>query len=139
MLSDICRFTKTITGLICPDFKPHHPQRSTDNVFKKSTERNIKNGNFTVITDKLVDEKQNEPRTEMTFHKGRYVSYLEFGCNDRWELEGSYYTWSKLYRMSDSGICNTSLVGDEFYLVLYNKNNKILMAYNSRFFDYQKQ
>lgn len=101
--------------------------------------RDIKNGNFTVITDKLVDEKQNEPRTEMTFYKGRYVSYLEFGCNDRWELEGSYYTWSKLYRMSDSGICNTSLVGDEFYLVLYNKNNKILMAYNSRFFDYQKQ
>ena len=75
----------------------------------------------------------------MTFYKGRYVSCLEFGCNGSWELEGSYYTWSKLYRMSDSGICNTSLVGDEFYLVLYNKNEKILIGYNSRFFDYQKQ
>lgn len=60
----------------------------------------------------------------MTFYKGRYVSYLEFGCNDRWELEGSYYTWSKLYKMSDSGICNTSLVGDDFTLFCTTKTTK---------------
>lgn len=97
----------------------------------------IKNGEYSVITDKLLYEKQGELRTGPTFYRGKWISYLQFEDLGRWELEGMYYTWSSTYKMSDSGICNTSLQGDMFYLAIDKKSNKIIMGYNTRFFDYK--
>lgn len=99
----------------------------------------IKNGEYSVITDKLLYEKQGELRTEPSFYKGKWISYLQFENCGRWELEGMYYTWSNTYKMSGSGICNTSLQGDTFYLVIDKQNNKIILGYNTRFFDYKKE
>lgn len=99
----------------------------------------IKNGNFIVITDTLLYEKQGEVRMTPTFYKSRWVSYMQFESSGRWELSGRYYTWSTNYKMSESGICNTSLSGDTFYLVMQEKDRKIVMGYNTRFFDYKNR
>ncbi len=99
--------------------------------------KEIKKGEFTVVRDEFLYEKQGELRKEATFYKGKYISYIEFATNGRWELDGSYYTWSDKYKMSGAGICNTSTAKDTFYVVLYNSNHKIAIAYNTKFFDYQ--
>lgn len=96
----------------------------------------IKNGEYSVITDTLLYEKQGELRTEPTFYKGKWISYLQFENCGRWELEGMYYTWSNTYKMSDCGICHTALQGDTFYLVIDKPTHKVMMGYNTRFFDY---
>ncbi len=97
----------------------------------------IKNGEFTVVLDEFLYEKRNDVRTEATFYKGKWISYLQFATNGRWELDGAYYTWSDTYKMSASGICNTSNAKDTFYVVLYNRTHKIAIAYNTKFFDYK--
>ncbi len=100
--------------------------------------KEIENGEFTVVLDEFLYEKQGELRTEATFYKAKYISYIEFSKNGRWELEGLYYIWSDKYKMSGTGICKTSNVNDIFYLVLYKSTHKIAIAYNTKYFDYQK-
>lgn len=103
---------------------------------KKMTE--IENSRFVVVLDELLYEKQGELRTEATFYKGRWISYLQFVNNGRYELEGYYYVWSDKYKMSASGICNTSFQKDIFYVVLFENTRKIAMVYNTKFFDYKE-
>ncbi len=105
---------------------------------RKKKIKEIENGEFTVVTDELLYEKQGEIRTEATFYKSKYISYLQFSGNGRWEVSGDYYAWSEKYKMSDSGICNTANAKDIFYLVLYNSTYKIAIGYNTKFFDYKK-
>ncbi len=99
--------------------------------------KEIEKGEFIVILDELLYEKQGELRTEATFYKGKWISYLQFSNNGRWELEGNYYSWSDKYKMSGTGICNTSVSKDIFYVVLYKNTKKVVMAYNTKFFDYK--
>ena len=103
--------------------------------FTKS--QKIQNMKFEVITDKFLYDKQGELRTDQSFYKGQYISYLQFENSGRWELEGRYYTWSEINEMSASGICHTSFPGDTFYLVIDKKNRTVLMGYNTNFFDYK--
>ena len=98
--------------------------------------KKVKECKFIVVLDELLYEKQGELRTEATFYKGRWISYLQFLSNGRWEVEGNYYSWSDKYKMSSTGICNTSSSKDIFYIVLLKDTKKIAMAYNTKFFDY---
>lgn len=99
--------------------------------------KKIKKHEFIVVLDELLYEKQGELRTEATFYKGRWTSYLQFLNNGRWEVDGNYYSWSDKYKMSSTGICNTSNSKDMFYVVLYKDNKKIAIAYNTKFFEYR--
>ena len=108
-------------------------------IVRNSKMTKVKNGEYVVITDKLLYEKRHELRTEPTFYKPKWISYLQFENGSRWEVWGMYYTWSNLYKMSGEGICNTSFGGDTFYLVIDKKNNKVVMGYNTKFFDYQNR
>lgn len=99
--------------------------------------KKIEKGEFIVVLDELLYEKQGELRTEATFYKGRWISYLQFSNNGRWEVEGNYYSWSNKYKMSSTGICNTSSSKDIFYIVLYKDTKKIAIGYNTKFFDYK--
>ena len=92
---------------------------------RKKKIKEIKNGEFVVVLDELLYEKQGELRTKPTFYKPRLISYLQFLNNGRWELDGSYYLWSNKYNMSDTGICNTSCSNDTFYVVLDKKQKNI--------------
>ncbi len=105
---------------------------------RRKKTKEIENGEFTVVLDKFLYQKQGELRTEATFYKGKYISYIEFSNTGRWELEGFYYAWSDKYKMSGTGICNTSNANDTFYLVLYKNTHKIAIGYNTKYFDYQK-
>lgn len=98
--------------------------------------KSIENGEFTVVLDEVIYEKQGELRTEATLYKGGGISYLQFSTNGKWELDGNYYSWSERYKMSGTGICNTSNAKDTFYLVLYKDTQRIAMGYNTKFFDY---
>lgn len=51
------------------------------------------------------------------------------------------YKWSERYAMSDEGVQNTSLIGDEFYIVLYHgdQKKKPVMIYNTKLFDYMEE
>ena len=99
--------------------------------------KKIKKYEFIVVLDEFLYEKQGELRTEATFYKGRLISYLQFLNNGKWEVEGNYYSWSDKYKMSGTGICNTSISKDVFYVVLYEDSKKIAIAYNTRFFEYK--
>lgn len=99
--------------------------------------KKIKKHEFIVVLDELLYEKQGELRTEATFYQGRWISYLQFLNNGRWEVDGNYYSWSDKYKMSSTGICNTSNSKDMFYVVLYKDNIKIAIAYNTKFFEYR--
>jgi len=99
--------------------------------------KKVKNYEFIVVLDELLYEKQGELRTEATFYKGRWISYMQFSNNGRWEMEGNYYSWSDKYKMSSTGICNTSNSKDIFYVVLYKDTKKIAIAYNTKFFEYK--
>ncbi|MBR6558335.1 MAG: hypothetical protein IKT70_04925 [Clostridia bacterium] len=52
---------------------------------------------------------------------------------------GSFYKWSDTYYMSAEGIYNTSIPGDEFYIVERKFDGKIGCIYNKKFFEYKKQ
>ncbi|MGM9681211.1 MAG: hypothetical protein ACI3XR_06870 [Eubacteriales bacterium] len=99
--------------------------------------KKINNIEFTVVLDELLYEKQGELRTVPTFYKGKWISYLQFLHNGRWEMEGNYYSWSDQYKMSSTGICNTSSPKDMFYVVLYKDTKEIAIAYNTKFFEYK--
>ena len=99
--------------------------------------KEIKKCEFIVVLDELLYEKQGELRTDATFYKGIWISYLQFSNNGRWEVEGNYYSWSNKYKMSSTGICNTSSSKDIFYIVLFKNTKKIAIGYNTKFFDYK--
>ena len=103
---------------------------------RKKILKEIEDNRFVVVLDELLYEKRRELRKEMTFYKGRWTSYLQFLNNGRYELEGNYYVWSDKYEMSATGICNTSIPKDVFYIVLFENSKKIAMVYNRKFFNY---
>lgn len=64
----------------------------------------------------------------------RTVSVLKFPAGT-WFIPESLYEWSRENKMSYADIRDTSEVGDEFYVVVYNKSKKIGCAYNKKFFN----
>lgn len=63
--------------------------------------------------------------------KLRFAKYKEY-----YIPEGKLYRWSNKYRMEHWAVYRWSEIGDEFYLVV--ANNKVLYAYNTKFFELQE-
>lgn len=115
--------------------------------------RMIRNGEFRIVEDRL--EKSAQDVTCMKPDRGgkgtRFNGYrrdnglrdlLVFAdYGDFFILHYDYYKWSKLYSMSPTGVFNTSLVGDSFYLVIYDgdRTNEPVMVYNAKMFDLQEE
>ncbi len=53
-----------------------------------------------------------------------------------WILFGQHYPWSSCYTMNHWEVYNSSLEGDEFYVVYVLR--KAILVYNMRFFELQK-
>lgn len=65
---------------------------------------------------------------------------LHFASYGEYKIPGENYGWSELYAMSDKTVYLHAECGDEFYLVLSKPHTgKILLAYNTKMFDYQSQ
>lgn len=93
---------------------------------------------FVVDTDRMnvVEEKVISVGGKYSKSKTIRVMYFEGGAE--WEIPYDNYTWSTDYKMSRNGIDNTSFTNDEFYIVRMKKNGNVAVAYNRKFFVYDR-
>lgn len=97
--------------------------------------RRVKNAEFDVEEDTLVDSTL-DARTSRSPNIDRHL--LQFArCGEYYIPYGTNYNWSKDYYMSDRGVFNTSLNGDSFYIVTYQKDKKRkpIIVYNTKLFE----
>lgn len=75
---------------------------------------------------------------------GRYVGcykrvrlyYFSSGAGWREPVCYSHYAWSSKYETSSKGLENTSIAGDEFYLITLNVDREFKYVYNTKLFDF---
>lgn len=87
---------------------------------------------FTIRTDALVKKRDCLPGTKWSSYKP-YRLYFHYGYFDI--PPRINYSWSYQYAMDEKAIYDTSFVEDTFVLIEHKE--KVLMAYNNRFFDVQ--
>ncbi len=102
---------------------------------------------FVICTDKLshIDKEQvYEPHSHYSpgrrsrTHYTKYVTVFYFD-HAKWRVPETekFYAWSKEMYISPEGLDNTSLRGDEFYLVSRKGEVEVAYAYNRKFFEYK--
>ena len=95
--------------------------------------RDISGGRFKIVTDKVVSRK--EITSDFGWFPHTYY-YLEFASHGEYSIRLANNTFSDEYIMSDMGVYHSARKGETFYLVLGRKG-KILLAYNTKFFELQ--
>ncbi len=91
--------------------------------------------NYLIVSDKLVNKKYRFSSS----HRGYNPPALIFArCGKFFIKDGEHYTNCKTFTMSADGVYNSSVIGDEFYVVTvkFLKYNNIL-AYNKKMFEYE--
>ncbi len=107
----------------------------------------IKRKAYTVVTATLIDVKEKHVKLP-PFHIIILLFNLASEKEERpytlvFEKYGKYYIPAKNYAsnpytlMTENQVFNSSFVKDTFILVV-NKKNKILLAYNTKLFEYQE-
>ncbi|MBQ2806906.1 MAG: hypothetical protein IJF08_07640 [Clostridia bacterium] len=104
-------------------------------------------GEFVISTDKLshIDKEQvYEPHTHYRPGMSTHTHYTKcitvfYFDNAKWRVPETekLYAWSKEMYISPEGLDNTSLRGDEFYLVSRKGEAEVAYAYNRKFFEYK--
>lgn len=106
---------------------------------------------FSIVEDKVVNIGINENSKDWSLHFAprfawsmdpRYENALYFSGYGRYTVaRRPHYMWSDLfYGMGSHDLAGVmSSCGDEFYLVVFNKNKqKPVIVYNKRFFDFKE-
>lgn len=108
--------------------------------------RKIQDGAFRIEQAVLIRSRQDaDAPTEIGDRGGRYDhgrDLLEFSGGGRYTIRiMDYYKWSKLCPMSADGVFNTALIGDTFYLVIYNGDGETqpAMVYNTKLFELKEE
>ncbi len=109
----------------------------------------ILNGDFTVVTEKVVNSFPKERYNKFLILGLFYNPVLAFyiletkpyrlvfsGFGEYKILSGEYYTTSDIYRMNEKGVYNYAASGDYHYLVVCGKN--IALVYNTKMFEYKE-
>jgi hypothetical protein len=100
--------------------------------------RSMKQGEFRFVTDEL---QYAEVRTVVRRTHHHYVPedtyYLVFKCYGEFRAYNKVYYRGTTMEMGRTGVYNTAVQGDEFYLLLSPKQ-EILMVYNKKFFELEK-
>ena len=92
----------------------------------------IKMGKFTLETDELIGKEEETPRFVGAMHYKPYRLY--FKRNETFEIPFiKSYRWSRLYAMRAKELFITSDVGDNFLLVILNR--EIELVYNYKYFE----
>ena len=104
-------------------------------------------GEFTICTDvpsHIGQETVYEPHyhhNNIGRNKTHYTKAVTvyFFDNAKWRVPETdkLYAWSKEMYISPQGLDNTSLRGDEFYLVTRLGESEVAYAYNRKFFEYK--
>jgi hypothetical protein len=102
--------------------------------------RTIIQKSFEVTTDKLVhaiDEIKGTPGSSVMSSRARpcTLQFKQFGNFVFCDV--TFYHSSKQFKMWYDELFRSSKIGDEFYLVVDNKHN-ILIVYNKKFFELKK-
>lgn len=86
-----------------------------------------------MVADKLVHIETKIRRYRRHIKTYHYFHFSQYGI---FEVPVENYKWSETFSMSSHGVYNYSKDGDEFYLVLSERNTgKILFAYNKKMFE----
>ena len=103
--------------------------------------RMIINGEFSISTSILTgigEDRVYEPyivRRHLHYHLYRTVPFFFFD-NVQWRVVQTvkHYEWSPLYNMSYQGLKNTSITGDQFYVVYLDCSGDACYIYNTKLF-----
>lgn len=98
----------------------------------------VQKDKYQIVKDRLINLQSgsgNIPSTSVTFYRP-YRLYFSIKKRKYNIPSGKNYRWSKDFCMYDYNVFNSSTVGDEFYLIIIN--NKVIYAYNSKFFELQE-
>jgi hypothetical protein len=86
----------------------------------------------------LVRDRMIGMETKGFWRQHPNIRRLHFASYGEYKIPGENYGWSEMYAMSDKTVYLHAECGDEFYLVLSKPHTgKILLAYNTKMFDYQ--
>ena len=97
---------------------------SIDNyVIKKSVVKKTKHERYVIITKRRITLVNNY---NILFEKERV-----------WHIPAELYWWSETNSMSDITVYDKTEQGDVFYTVSEKKSGKIVMAYNTKTFEYK--
>ena len=83
----------------------------------------------------IVEETYVEPHVK--HGRGRVLrdaKVMYFGVGS-WRIPSRVYEWSDTFSMSAQGVENTSVAGNEFYVVTLKSTGDIVCVYNTKFFD----
>lgn len=98
--------------------------------------RKIQSTDIEIVEDTLLHAYQDC----RTYGKGSKLYYvLDFQNHGKYKLpEEQHYTWSELYAMSDRGIYNTSISGDEFYILRWkdDRHHTPIQVFNKKLFEF---
>ena len=105
--------------------------------YRRSRKRRkmVADGNYTVTTEKLCNVMEDADRDDL-LTRSRCVWYLFFPSM-KWKIPMFNFGWSERYHMSCEGVVNTSIIDDEFYVVLFNDTYEIGYAYPKKFFEWE--
>lgn len=97
--------------------------------------KTIENAQFCVVNAKVI--QRYEEILPSKHHTGRPNILVFEGYGNFNIPEGVNFSSAKQFSMRETEFFRTSQIGDIFYLVV-DKNNNILLAYNTKFFELQK-
>lgn len=98
------------------------------------------NGEFAISTSaftRIGEDRVYEPHLgRRRFHYYRIVPFFFFE-DVQWRVVQTvkHYEWSALYNMSYQGLQNTSIPGDEFYVVYLDRYGDVCYIYNKKLFE----
>ena len=89
----------------------------------------------TVVKDRLVGKEVKSHLARWRYYETCHLYFASYG---EYTVSGESYSWSDLYAMDSDMAYMYADCDDEYYLVLSKPHTgKILLAYNTKMFDYQ--
>ncbi len=137
-----------IVGLVIAIFPAYHTVRFIMEIVAVSKVRRglmdgVERGEISVcretlshIAQELIYEPHSSGR-HASVSKEVKVFYFQGGSS--WRLRPIfYYSWSETFRMSPTGLCNTSVQGDEFYVIRLQEQYEVACVYNTKMFEWEE-
>ncbi len=113
-----------VASLVLSIYRPYKQQNA------------ILKGDFKIRREclKLITHDEMEQKSTGLLEKTQTVENLMLLHFDSgiWQAPEVCYPWSELYRMSHEGLDHTSVIGNEFYVVIYE--GEVCAAYNTKLF-----
>ena len=103
--------------------------------------KNVSIRDYEISEDKVFsteEERYTDVYRTTRWHFRTVKNYNVNFCSGRtWRIPGELYFWSDRYRMKNYKICESSKAGDTMIVVTHRKTKKIIVAYNTEFFEYK--